>query len=77
MLDACLAAATLREFISGRGEQVGGGDGLGTIVLPRSIAIGKMEEVFNWPIELKQSWLSFFIPGACSTHTQIPVPEQN
>ena len=49
MLDACIAAATVREFIQGRGEQVGGGDGFGTIVLPRPITDGRMEEIFIWP----------------------------
>jgi predicted nuclease with RNAse H fold len=52
MLDACLAAATVREFIQGRGEQVGGGDGFGTIVLPRPIIYGRMEEIFSWPEEI-------------------------
>ena len=52
MVDACLAAATVREFIQGRGEQVGGGDGLGTIVLPRPITNGRMEEIFSWPEEI-------------------------
>jgi len=53
MLDACVAAATVREFIQGRGEQVGGGDSLGTIILPRPIATGRIEEVFAWPIRKK------------------------
>ena len=51
MLDACLAAATVKEFIQGKGEEVGGGDGLGTIVLPRPITNGRMEEIFSWPWE--------------------------
>lgn len=51
MLDACMAAATVREFMQGRGEQVGGGDGFGTIVLPRPITNGRMEEIFSWPRE--------------------------
>jgi len=34
MLDAYVAALTVGEFKSGRGCEVGGGDGLGTIVLP-------------------------------------------
>ena len=50
MLGACVAAATIGEFIQGRGEQVGGGDGLGTIILPRPITTGRIEEVFAWPI---------------------------
>ena len=37
MLDASVAAITVYEFISGRGCEVGGEDGLGTIVLPRHI----------------------------------------
>jgi predicted nuclease with RNAse H fold len=37
MLDASVAAITVYEFISGRGCEVGGDDGLGTIVLPRHI----------------------------------------
>jgi predicted nuclease with RNAse H fold len=34
MLDAYIGALTAREFATGRGCEVGGGDGLGTIVLP-------------------------------------------
>lgn len=49
MLDACLAAATVREFVCGRGEQVGGGDGFGSMVLPRPIKNGRIEEIFRWP----------------------------
>lgn len=37
MLDASVAAVTVYEFINGRGCEVGGEDGLGTIVLPRKI----------------------------------------
>jgi hypothetical protein len=37
MLDASVAAITVFEFINGRGCEVGGEDGLGTIVLPRKI----------------------------------------
>ncbi len=37
MLDASVAAITVMEFIRGNGCEVGGGDGLGTIVLPRKI----------------------------------------
>ena len=51
MIDACVAAATVREFAAGRGEEVGGGDGLGTIVLPRRIAMGRIKDVFEWPAE--------------------------
>ena len=37
MLDASVAAITVYEFVNGRGCEVGGDDGLGTIVLPRKI----------------------------------------
>ena len=37
MLDASVAALTVCEFVNGRGCEVGGEDGLGTIVLPRKI----------------------------------------
>lgn len=37
MLDASVAAITVYEFVNGRGCEVGGEDGLGTIVLPRNI----------------------------------------
>ncbi len=39
MLDASVGAITVYEFINGRGCEVGGGDGLGTIVLPRKINV--------------------------------------
>lgn len=48
MLDAVVAALTGHEFLAGRGQGVGGGDGLGTIVLPRLIA-QQIMEVMNWP----------------------------
>jgi hypothetical protein len=35
MLDAWVAAATVREFVEGRGTEVGDDDGLRTIILPR------------------------------------------
>jgi hypothetical protein len=37
MLDASVAAITVYEFVNGRGCEVGGDDGLGTIVLPRRL----------------------------------------
>ena len=49
MLDAWVAAATVREFVEGRGAEVGGGDGLGTIVLPRPIREPAIDEVMRWP----------------------------
>jgi predicted nuclease with RNAse H fold len=49
VLDASLAAVTVREYAEGRGGAVGGGDGLGTIVLPRPVAPGIQEAVLRWP----------------------------
>ncbi len=49
MLDAWMAAATVREFVGGSGSQGGGGDGLGTIVLPRPLPEPVIEEVLQWP----------------------------
>jgi predicted nuclease with RNAse H fold len=48
MLDAYVAAATVREFVEGRGSSVGGGDGLGEIILPRPVP-QPIEGVFRWP----------------------------
>jgi predicted nuclease with RNAse H fold len=49
MLDAFVAAATVREFVQGRGSEVGGGDGLGTIVLPRPLREPVAGGVLSWP----------------------------
>ena len=49
MLDAWIAAATVREFVEARGVEVGGGDGLGTIILPRPLPEPVIEEVLAWP----------------------------
>ena len=49
MLDAWVAAATVREFVEGRGAEVGGGDGLGTIILPRPLPEPVIDEVLDWP----------------------------
>lgn len=49
MLDAWVAAATVREFVEGRGTEVGGGDGLGTIILPRNLPEPNISEVLVWP----------------------------
>jgi hypothetical protein len=48
MLDAVVAAVTGHEFLARRGQEVGGGDGLGTIVLPRPIK-SVISEVMKWP----------------------------
>ena len=49
MLDAWVAAATVREFVEGRGVEVGGGDGLGTIIIPRPLPEPIIQEVLAWP----------------------------
>lgn len=49
MLDAMVAALTVREFVKGRGTEVGGGDGLGTIILPRPLSDPVVKEVLDWP----------------------------
>ena len=49
MLDAWVAAATVREFVEGRGSEVGGGDGLGSIILPRPLPEPVIAEVLYWP----------------------------
>ena len=49
MLDACVAALTVLEFQRGKGTEVGGGDGLGTIVLLRQPSEGAVRELSAWP----------------------------
>jgi len=50
MLDAYVAAVTLREFVQERGCEVGDGDGLGSIILPRPISTPiEIEAVMRWP----------------------------
>lgn len=49
MLDAWVTAATVREFVKGRGTEVVGGDCLGTIILPRPLPEPVIEEVLDWP----------------------------
>jgi len=48
MLDAYVSAFTVHEFLAGRGDQIGGGDGLGAIVLPRPLSC-KDCDVLKWP----------------------------
>ena len=48
MLDAIAAAVTVAEHAAGRGGVVGGGDGLGSIVLPRPIG-DCPQELLRWP----------------------------
>jgi predicted nuclease with RNAse H fold len=49
MLDAMVAAVTVREFVAGNGVEVGGGDRLGTIILPRQLPDPVINEVLEWP----------------------------
>lgn len=51
ILDAAIAAVTVREFLNGKGFEVGGGDGLGTIVIPRPLPDPVIEDVLFWPEE--------------------------
>lgn len=48
MLDAYLAALTALEYKNGNGSDVGGGDGLGTIVLPRPL-VDAPAALLIWP----------------------------
>lgn len=48
MLDAYVCAFTAAEFVAGRGAEVGGGDGLGSIVLARPIEC-PIADVMIWP----------------------------
>jgi hypothetical protein len=49
VLDAWMNAATTREFVQGHGMAVGGGDGLGSIILPRPLP-NPILQVLNWPV---------------------------
>lgn len=49
ILDAYVAAYTVAEFAAGRGCEVGGGDGLGTIVLPRPLPRQDFPDLLQWP----------------------------
>ena len=51
MLDACIAALTVHQFMHGLGSQVGGGDGLGTIILPTPLPEMKSDHVLHWPTD--------------------------
>jgi len=48
MIDARVAAVSVREFVEGRGTEVGGGDGLGTKILPRPLPEPVINEVLMW-----------------------------
>jgi hypothetical protein len=49
MIDACVSAVTVQEYIQGRGCEVGGGDGLGKIILPRPLGVEDTHPIFRWP----------------------------
>ena len=49
MLDAVIATLTVHEFINNRGSEVGGGDGLGTIILPAKLSVDDSFPVLHWP----------------------------
>jgi hypothetical protein len=49
MLDACISALTVYEYIHGLGSEVGGGDGLGSIVLPTELPVFSSHPVLIWP----------------------------
>ncbi|WP_372795881.1 hypothetical protein [Pontiella sp.] len=48
LFDALAAAVTVKEFVEGRGMEMGGGDGLGSIILPRRID-RPIDAVLQWP----------------------------
>jgi hypothetical protein len=49
MLDACVAALTVHEFVNGRGWEAGGGDGLGAIILPGTVPAKAEPALLQWP----------------------------
>jgi predicted nuclease with RNAse H fold len=49
MIDACIAAITVHEYLEGHGCEVGGGDGLGSIIIPGPLPIESTHPVLRWP----------------------------
>lgn len=49
MIDACVAAITVHEYLEGHGCEVGGGDGLGSIILPGPLPTENTHPVLQWP----------------------------
>jgi predicted nuclease with RNAse H fold len=49
MLDALVAALTVYDFLHGKAIELGGGDGLGTIVVPSFPAFEPRDPVNRWP----------------------------
>lgn len=52
MIDACIAAVTVYEYIQGSGAEVGGGDGLGSIILPRPLTDISSPKVLGFPSKI-------------------------
>jgi len=50
MLDAYVAAFTVREYLAGHGVAVGGGDGMGEIILPRKLPTHP-SILLEWPAD--------------------------
>lgn len=49
MMDAFVSSVTVREFVHGKGTEVGNGDSLGSIVLPCTLSNPLIAEVLSWP----------------------------
>jgi hypothetical protein len=50
MLDAIVGAVTIGEFTEGRGSEIGGGDGMGTMILPRPVTTVQAQTFsMRWP----------------------------
>ena len=49
MIDACVSAITVLEFMERRGCELGGGDGLGKIILPGKLGISDTHPILKWP----------------------------
>jgi hypothetical protein len=49
MMDAFVSSVTVREFICGKGTEVGNGDNLGSIILPCPFSNLFIPEVLKWP----------------------------
>jgi hypothetical protein len=49
MIDACVSAVTVQEYIQDRGCEVGGGDGLGKVILPGPLGVEDTHPVLRWP----------------------------
>lgn len=50
LLDAAAAALTIKEFYQGRGEELGGDDGLGSIVIPTKKSQNLPKNLLEYPV---------------------------